>query len=102
VTEDALDPPRLGLCRTPARSSPRSAGTRAGAGAVARSLAERAPRPEGPDAVPTTVLWPEHDPLFVREWSDRLGEFYSDITLTFVDGVGHYTPLECPQEFARR
>jgi pimeloyl-ACP methyl ester carboxylesterase len=37
---------------------------RAGAGSVATSLAERAPRPGDRIAAPATVLWPEHDPLF--------------------------------------
>ena len=73
---------------------------RAGAGAVARSIAEQAPAPADRTAAPTTVLWPEHDPLFPREWSDRLDEFFSAVDLRFVDGVGHFTPLECPQEFA--
>jgi pimeloyl-ACP methyl ester carboxylesterase len=73
---------------------------RAGAGAVAKSLAERPPRPEDRIAVPTTVLWPEHDPLFPRAWSDRLDEFFSDARLRYVDGVGHFTPLECPSAFA--
>src|SRR6266702_2702906 len=75
-------------------------GYRAGAGAVARSIAEQAPAPADRTAAPTTVLWPEHDPLFPREWSDRLDEFFSAVDLRFVDGVGHFTPLECPQEFA--
>jgi pimeloyl-ACP methyl ester carboxylesterase len=73
---------------------------RAGAGAVDRSVAERAPQPADRIAVPTTVLWPEHDPLFPRAWSDRLDEFFADVRLRYVDGVGHFTPLECPREFA--
>jgi pimeloyl-ACP methyl ester carboxylesterase len=73
---------------------------RAGAGAVARSLAEQAPQPAERIQVPMTVLWPEHDPLFPRAWSDRLDEFFTDVDLHHVDGVGHFTPLECPREFA--
>jgi pimeloyl-ACP methyl ester carboxylesterase len=73
---------------------------RAGAGVVARSLAERPPRPEDRLAVPTTVLWPEHDPLFPRAWSDRLGEFLADARLRHLDGVGHFTPVESPDAFA--
>jgi pimeloyl-ACP methyl ester carboxylesterase len=73
---------------------------RAGAGAVARSVAEQAPRPEDRIAVPTTVLWPEHDPLFPRAWSDRLDEFFADVRLRHLDGVGHFTPLESPDAFA--
>ncbi len=73
---------------------------RAGAGAVARSLAERAPQPADRIVVPTTVLWPEHDPLFPRAWSDRLDDFFANVQLQYLDGVGHFTPLECPHEVA--
>jgi pimeloyl-ACP methyl ester carboxylesterase len=73
---------------------------RAGAGAVARSVAERAPARDDRLTAPTTVLWPEHDPLFPRDWSDRLDDFFADARLQPVDGVGHFTPLECPDEFA--
>jgi pimeloyl-ACP methyl ester carboxylesterase len=74
---------------------------RAGAGMVARSLAERAPSPADRSTTPTTVLWPEHDPLFPRAWSDRLDEFLADVELRPLDGVGHFTPAEAPEEFAR-
>jgi pimeloyl-ACP methyl ester carboxylesterase len=73
---------------------------RAGAGSVAASLAERAPAPDARIAVPVTVLWPEHDPLFPREWSDRIGEFFSAAELTWLDGAGHFSPLEAPARFA--
>ena len=73
---------------------------RAGAGSVAASLAEQVPSPGDRIAVPTTVLWPEHDPLFPREWSDRIGEFFADPRLTWLDGAGHFSPLEAPGAFA--
>lgn len=73
---------------------------RAGSGAIARSLAEEVPAPADRLAVPTTVLWPDHDPLFPRAWSDRLGEFFSDVELRPLDGVGHFVPLEAPDAFA--
>lgn len=73
---------------------------RAGAGAVAHSLAERAPAPDDRIAVPTTVLWPEHDPLFPREWSDRIGEFFARVRLEHLDGAGHFAPVEAPDRFA--
>jgi len=73
---------------------------RAGAGAVARSVAEQRPRTDDRIAVPTTVLWPEHDPLFPRAWSDRIDEFFTDARLRYVDGAGHFTPVECPDDFA--
>jgi pimeloyl-ACP methyl ester carboxylesterase len=73
---------------------------RAGSGAIARSLAEQVPAPEDRLAVPTTVLWPEHDPLFPREWSDRVGQFFSDVEVRKLDGAGHFAPLEAPDAFA--
>jgi pimeloyl-ACP methyl ester carboxylesterase len=73
---------------------------RAGSGMVAMSLAERAPAPGDRLAVPTTILWPEHDPLFPPAWSDRLGEFFGDVRVRHLDGVGHFTPVEAPDAFA--
>jgi pimeloyl-ACP methyl ester carboxylesterase len=73
---------------------------RAGAGAVARALAERPPAPLDRLAVPTTVLWPEHDPLFPAAWSDRLDAFFADVDLRVLDGVGHFVPLEAPAAVA--
>jgi pimeloyl-ACP methyl ester carboxylesterase len=73
---------------------------RAGAGAVARSLAERPPAPLDRVAVPTTVLWPEHDPLFPQAWSDRIGEFFADAELRMLDSVGHFVPVEAPEAMA--
>ena len=71
---------------------------RAGAGSVAASLAEKVP--ERKIAAPATVLWPEHDPLFPRDWSDRVGDFFASFQLTWLDGAGHFSPLEAPEAFA--
>jgi pimeloyl-ACP methyl ester carboxylesterase len=73
---------------------------RAGSGTVANSLAEQAPGDEDRIAVPTTVLWPEHDPLFPPEWGDRVHEFFSDVTVEPLPGAGHFSPLEAPERFA--
>ncbi len=73
---------------------------RAGAASVAASLAERAPDPAGRIAGPATVLWPEHDPLVPRAWSDRIGEFFAAARLTWLDGAGHFSPLEAAGAFA--
>ncbi|GAA0580990.1 hypothetical protein GCM10009534_13940 [Kribbella sandramycini] len=73
---------------------------RGGAGAVAVSAAETAPASYDRIHVPTVVLWPEFDPLFPRAWSDRLDDFFSDVRLRLVDGVGHFAPLEYPEIFA--
>jgi pimeloyl-ACP methyl ester carboxylesterase len=73
---------------------------RAGAGTIARSLAERPPAPNERIATPTAVLWPEHDPLFPLEWADRLDEFFSAVSLRRLPGAGHFSPLEAPDRFA--
>jgi pimeloyl-ACP methyl ester carboxylesterase len=73
---------------------------RAGAGSVARSLAERPPARADRITVPTTVLWPSDDPLFPPEWSDRIDEFFADARLVHLPGTGHFIPLERPAEFA--
>jgi pimeloyl-ACP methyl ester carboxylesterase len=68
---------------------------RAGAGAVAHSLVEHAPGPAERIAVPTQVIWPGNDPLFPPEWADRLERYFTDVTVRFHDGAGHFMPLEC-------
>lgn len=73
---------------------------RAGSGTVATSLAETSPDPDDRIAVPATILWPELDPLFPESWGDRLTDFFSDATLEALPSVGHFSPLEAPQEFA--
>jgi pimeloyl-ACP methyl ester carboxylesterase len=73
---------------------------RAGAGSVAVSARETAPPSYDRIAVPTVVVWPEHDPLFPRTWSDRVDDFFSDVRVRPVDGVGHYAPLEYPEILA--
>ncbi|GIJ43631.1 hydrolase [Virgisporangium aliadipatigenens] len=72
---------------------------RAGVGGLGRVAAEREPRPAQRIAVPTTVLWPEHDPLFPPAWSDRLDRFFTDVRIQHVD-CGHFLPLERPHDFA--
>ncbi|HEX5780608.1 MAG TPA: alpha/beta hydrolase [Solirubrobacteraceae bacterium] len=64
------------------------------------SLAEQVPAPEDRISAPTRVLWPEHDPLFPREWDDRLDEFFSDVTIADLPGAGHFSPLQAPEAFA--
>lgn len=72
---------------------------RVGSGGLARVVAEAVPQPADRIAVPTTALWPGHDPLFPASWSDGLDRFFADVRLEQVDG-GHFVPLECPREFA--
>ncbi len=50
--------------------------------------------------MPTTVLWPDHDPLFPRAWSDRLGAYFTDVTVTDLPDAGHFSTLEAPDAWA--
>ena len=97
--EDELD--RLAdLYGAPGAFTASIAWYRAGSGMVARSLGEVAPERDERMAVPTAVLWPELDPLFPLEWSDRLDDFFAAATLTTLPGVGHFVPLEAPHQLA--
>jgi pimeloyl-ACP methyl ester carboxylesterase len=71
---------------------------RAAGDVVARYLGETVP--DGKIVVPTTFLWAKHDPLFLGAWSDRVGEFFAQVTVQHVDGVGHFVPVEAPDTFA--
>lgn len=73
---------------------------RSGSAAVARALAEQVPEPADRIAAPTTLLWPEFDPLFPRAWSDKVDDWFAAAELRHVDGIGHFVPLEAPQTFA--
>ena len=100
-TLDESDLDRLaGAYGTPGAFTASIGWYRAGAGSVARSLAEQPPAEADRLAVPATVLWPEHDPLFPRKWSDRTDKFFSRARLRLVDGAGHYAPLEYPAVIA--
>ncbi|MGV0850009.1 alpha/beta fold hydrolase [Mycolicibacterium phlei] len=73
---------------------------RAGAGMIAQSLTELPPERAIKIHVPTDVIWPQHDPLFPTAWSDRLECYFTDVALHIAYDSGHFTPLECPQQFA--
>ena len=34
-----------------------------------------------------------------REWSDRLEHYFTDVALHSAFDAGHFTPLECPEQF---
>ncbi|HEX3733370.1 MAG TPA: alpha/beta hydrolase, partial [Mycobacteriales bacterium] len=70
---------------------------RAGAGSIATSADESPPPAEERIQPSTTVLWPSHDPLFPRAWSDRLDQYFCDFVIRPVSGAGHFAPLEYPQ-----
>lgn len=51
---------------------------------------------ETPVTVPTRMLWPDQDPLFPVEWADALDDWFTDVELQVLPGVGHFVPLEAP------
>jgi pimeloyl-ACP methyl ester carboxylesterase len=51
---------------------------------------------DAPVTVPTRFLWPDEDPLFPAEWADALDDWFTDVQLEVLPGVGHFVPLEAP------
>ena len=84
-----------------ARSPPRSAGTAPARARSRRALAETAAGARSGSPRRRTVLWPEHDPLFPRAWSDRARRVLQRRRPALdLDGAGHFTPVEAPEAFA--
>ena len=50
--------------------------------------------------VPTTVLWGDADPVLPSAWADRIPEFFPKSTVRVLPGVGHFVPLEAPEDVA--
>jgi pimeloyl-ACP methyl ester carboxylesterase len=53
-----------------------------------------------PITQPTVVLWGEADPVMPATWADRLGAYFPSSTLEILPGVGHFVPVEAPDETA--
>ncbi len=53
-----------------------------------------------PVTVPTCVRWGAHDPIFPVSWTDRLGEYFADLDLAVMEGVGHFPHREDPDAAA--
>jgi pimeloyl-ACP methyl ester carboxylesterase len=49
---------------------------------------------------PTTMLWPDSDPLFPLEWADELPNHFDDVRLEIVQDCGHFLPIERPDAVA--
>lgn len=54
-----------------------------------------------PIKVRTCVRWAEHDPLFPYEWTDKLGETFTNLDLALFPGVGHFPHREAPDRAAK-
>jgi pimeloyl-ACP methyl ester carboxylesterase len=48
----------------------------------------------------TTVLWGDADPVMRSDWSDRLADYFDQVTVTLLPGIGHFVPAEAPQDVA--
>ena len=48
-------------------------------------------------AQPTLVLWGDSDAILPIAWADRLPEYFANLTLKRVDGVGHFMMREAPE-----
>jgi pimeloyl-ACP methyl ester carboxylesterase len=48
---------------------------------------------------PLTVVWGRDDPIAVAAMTDRLLRARPDVSLTLLDGVGHYPMVEAPDRF---
>ena len=46
---------------------------------------------------PTLVLWAEKDPILPVAWSDKLGDFFTDLTFRRVPDTGHFVMREQPE-----
>ena len=53
-----------------------------------------------PIAVPTCVRWGEKDPILRVEWTDRLGETFTDLDAVPFSGAGHFPHREDPDRAA--
>lgn len=47
---------------------------------------------------PTVVLWGEADPVARASFADRLPEYFPNVSVRLLPGVGHFVPIEAPQE----
>ena len=51
--------------------------------------------PKPPIGVPTRFLWGKRDPLIPPDWSDRLGEYWLNYSIDFVES-GHFVHAQAP------
>lgn len=61
---------------------------------------------EGPISLPviphrTHFLWGRHDPILRVEWTDQLGTYFANHTVTFADEAAHFVHYEAPEEANR-
>ncbi|MBL8670379.1 MAG: alpha/beta hydrolase [Alphaproteobacteria bacterium] len=62
-------------------------------------LEERLP-PRPKVATRTRFLWGKRDPLIKPEWSDKLGDYFADCSIAFLD-AGHFAHFQAPDAASR-
>ncbi len=60
-----------------------------------RAIAGEGPVPTAIPA-PTQVLWGRHDPVLRSEWTEGLGDYFSDLTVEIAEEAGHFVHYEQP------
>ncbi len=73
---------------------------RSGSSSLPVALAARTAPPPPPVAVPSAVVWGAADPLFPLPFAEGLDATLPGHRLTVLDDVGHFIPLEAPEELA--
>ena len=46
---------------------------------------------------PTYVLWGRHDPVLQYAWTDKLPDYFEDVTLECAEEAGHFVHFEVPK-----
>lgn len=68
----------------------------------ARAAARRARAPdahrESPISQPAMIAWGELDPVMLAAWADRLQDTFPDHELSLLPGIGHFVPIEAPEQ----
>ena len=54
-----------------------------------------------PIGTPTLILWGDSDPILRFEWSDSLGQTFTNFTLKKMEGLGHFMHREAPERVNR-
>jgi pimeloyl-ACP methyl ester carboxylesterase len=57
-------------------------------------------QPPPPITVPTRVRWGALDPVLKVEWTDKLGDYFADLDVAALEGIGHFPHREDPDRAA--
>ena len=52
---------------------------------------------DGTIDLPTLILWGDNDPILKFEWSDNLGQTFTNFELKKIEGAGHFMHREMPE-----